>query len=142
MGWRPHDWVGAGRATTHDHPNRRRARRLRLCGGGGAGPESADQSQQGYGIAAADVDRVLEAQDAINTACGLTRDEEGSDIPLPEAIKTLQGIYRGDPEGVFQAGVSTRPRNMRKVLQDNAATLRSCGKTAEATELASVVKSS
>ena len=105
-------------------------------------PESGMQSVQGSGggvLAAADVDVVREAQDAITTACGLTRDEEGSDIPLPEAIRSLQSVYRQDPDAQFEAGVSSTPRNMETVLEDNATILRDCGKAAEADRLASVL---
>ena len=105
-------------------------------------PESGSQSVQGSGgaiLAAADVDVVLEAQDAITTACGLTRDEEGSDIPLGEAIRSLQSVYRQDPRGQFEAGVSSTPRSMETVLEDNAKILRDCGKAAEADRLASVL---
>ena len=105
-------------------------------------PESGSQSVQGSGggiLAAADVDVVLEAQDSITTACGLTQYEEGSDIPLPQAIRSLQSVYRQNPDGQFEAGVSSTPRSMESVVEDNAKILRDCGKAAEADRLASVL---
>ena len=92
-------------------------------------------------VAADDVANVLEAQDAINTTCGLTENQGGSDIPLPEAIKTLQSVYESNPEGTFAAGVSTNQRNMETIVEDNAGVLRKCGRRAEADELASVLRS-
>lgn len=108
-------------------------------------PESPKQSEQsGEGpnaLPAADVAEVLMAQDSVNTACGLTRDQQGSDIPLQNAIRTLQNIYRAGPEQQFSSGVSYSTRNMGDIIEANADTLRKCGKTAEATELSSVLES-
>jgi hypothetical protein len=116
------------------------------CGGGddpgGASsdlerPDASFNSPEG--VAASDTDKVLEAQDSITTNCGLTENQEGSDVPLEDAISTIQSIYRQNPEGIFAAGVSTRPRSMETVLKDNAQILRDCGKTAEAAELESAL---
>jgi len=77
-------------------------------------------------IAAADVDRVLEAEESANTSCGLIRDQEGSDLPLDEAVATLIDVMRRQPEGVVAAGVQNRQRNMTTIVQDVANTLRTC----------------
>jgi hypothetical protein len=104
--------------------------------------ESPKQNQQSAeSVSADDTANVLQAQDSINTACGLTRDQQGSDVPLEDAIRTLQNVYRANPDGTFAAGVSYSARNMETIVEASAATLRKCGKTAEAGELASVLKS-
>ena len=118
------------------------------CGGDDdPGASSSDPERPGQsvnspeGVAATDTDRVLEAEDSIATNCDLAENQEGSDMPLPEAVKIIQDIYRENPEGIFAAGVSTRPRSMETVLKDNARRLRECGKTAEADELESALES-
>ncbi len=121
------------------------------CGSGGgdsgepAGPsvgaERSSGSIQNETIAVADADRVLEAEDAFNTRCKLDANQEGSDMPLPEAIEIMQEVYEDNPEGLFNAGVTTTSRNMETVLEDNVAKLRKCGATAEADRLAGVLES-
>jgi hypothetical protein len=117
------------------------------CGDDDPGASSADPERPGQainspkGVAATDTDRVLEAEDSINTNCNLAENQEGSDMPLEEAVTIIQDVYRQNPEGIFAAGVSTRPRSMETVLKDNARRLRQCGKTAEADELESALES-
>ena len=121
------------------------------CGSGGGdsgepngpsvGAERSSGSVQNETIAVADADLVLEAEDSINTRCGLVKDQEGSDMPVSEAIKIMADIYRQNPEGLFNAGVTTTSRNMEKVVEDNVARLRECGATAEADRLAGVLES-
>ena len=121
------------------------------CGSGGGdtgepnGPQvgaerSSMSEQSAETVSAADVDRVLEAEDSINTRCRLATNQEGSDIPVSEAIQILADVYRISPDGVFAAGVSTQPRNMEVIIRDNAAKLRDCGAGAEAERLERVVE--
>ena len=88
------------------------------------GGEQAESSSEN--IAAADVDRVLEAQESAETACGLIENQEGSDMPLPEAVEILTTVLRENPRGVVVAGVSNIQRNMTKIVSDVAATLETC----------------
>jgi hypothetical protein len=121
------------------------------CGSGGGdsgepngpsvGAERSSGSIQNETIAVADADRVLEAEDSINTRCGLVENQEGSDMPVAEAIKIMAEVYRDNPEGLFNAGVTTTSRNMQTVVEENVARLRGCGATAEADRLAGVLKS-
>ena len=121
------------------------------CGGGGGdtgdpngpavGSERSSQSQQSAeSVSATDTDRVLEAEDAINTRCRLVANQEGSDMPVAEAIRTMADVYRQNPEGVFAAGVSTKPRNMEIIIRENAAKLRDCGDPADADRLLRVIE--
>ena len=82
---------------------------------------------------------MLEAEDAINTRCGLVENQEGSDMPVGEAVKLIADIYRQNPEGLFNAGSSTTSRNMETVVEDNVRKLRTCGASAEADRLAGVL---
>ena len=102
-------------------------------------PKMTEQSAES--VAADDVAQVLMAEDAINTACGLVENQQGSDIPLRDAIRTLQSVYRANPDGTFAAGVSTSQRTMETIVEDGAQRLRGCGKQAEADQLASVLES-
>jgi hypothetical protein len=122
------------------------------CGSGGGGDtgepngpsvgaERSSGSVQSETIAVADADRVLEAEDSINTRCGLVKDQEGSDMPIAEAIKIMGDVYRQNPEGLFNAGVTTTSRNMETVVEDNIRRLRECGAEAEADRLAGVLES-
>jgi len=121
------------------------------CGSGGGdsgepsgpsvGAERSSGSVQNETIAVADADRVLEAEDSINTRCGLVEDQEGSDMPVSEAIEIMAEVYRQNPEGLFNAGVTTTSRNMETVVEDNVRRLRGCGATAEADRLAGVLDS-
>lgn len=121
------------------------------CGSGGGdtgepngpsvGAERSSGSVQNETIAVADADRVLEAEDSINTRCGLAKDQEGSDMPVAEAIQIMAEVYRQNPEGLFNAGVTNTSRNMETVVEDAVARLRGCGATAEADRLAGVLKS-
>jgi hypothetical protein len=88
---------------------------------GGGQAESSSEN-----IAAADVDRVLEAQESAETACGLIENQEGSDLPLPEAVEILESVLRSNPEGVVVAGVNNVQRNMTTIVTDVARTLESC----------------
>ena len=106
-----------------------------------ADAEQPDQNvQSAETLPASDLERVIQAEDSVNTACRLTDDEAGSDMPLPEAIRILQTAFRTYPEGTYARPNDTQPRNMEKVVEQNAATLRKCGKTAEASKLASVLE--
>jgi hypothetical protein len=121
------------------------------CGSGGGdsgepngpsvGAERSSGSTQNETIAVADADRVLEAEDSINTRCRLTENQEGSDMPIGEAIQIMAEVYRQNPEGLFNAGVTTTSRNMETVVEDNVRKLRDCGATAEADRLAGVLES-
>ena len=88
------------------------------------GGEQAESSSEN--IAAADVDQVLEAQESAETACGLIENQEGSDMPLPEAIEILTTVLRANPEGVVVAGVNNVQRNMTTIVEDVASTLETC----------------
>ena len=121
------------------------------CGSGGGdsgepngpavGAERSSGSVQNETIAVADADLVLEAEDSVNTRCGLVDDQEGSDMPVSEAIKLIADVYRQNPEGLFNAGSSSTSRNMETVVEDNVRKLRECGATAEADRLAGVLRS-
>jgi len=121
------------------------------CGSGGGdsgepngpsvGAERSSGSVQNETIAVADADRVLEAEDSINTRCGLVENQEGSDMPVSEAIQIMAEVYRDNPEGLFNAGVTNTSRNMETVVEDNVRRLRECGATAEADRLAGVLGS-
>ena len=116
------------------------------CGGGnsngpGNGAERSGGSVQSETIAVTDADLVLEAEDAINTRCGLVENQEGSDMPVAEAIQLIADVYRENPEGLFNAGSSTTSRNMQTVVEDNVRKLRDCGAGAEADRLAGVLRS-
>ena len=126
---------------------------LAACGGGGSGDtgnpngpgvgseRSSMSTESAETVSAADTDRVLEAEDAINTRCRLVENQEGSDIPVSEAIQIMAEVYRENPEGVFAAGVSTKPRTMGTIIQENVAKLRDCGAPAEAKRLEQVLQS-
>jgi hypothetical protein len=104
-------------------------------GGGGNLENPSGSGVQSDTIAATDVDQVLEAEESINTRCGLIRDQEGSDMPVPEAVRILRSVLLENPEGVVSAGVSTRSRNMVTIVEEAAARLESCGGTGEARPL-------
>ncbi len=110
-------------------------------GGPSVGAERSSGSIQNETIAVADADRVLEAEDSINTRCRLAMDQEGSDMPVAEAIKIMTEVYRDNPEGLFNAGVTNTSRNMETVVEDNVEKLRKCGASAEAERLAGVLGS-
>jgi hypothetical protein len=86
--------------------------------------EQAESSSEN--IAATDVDQVLEAQESAQTACGLIENQEGSDMPLPEAVEILVTVLRSNPEGVVVAGVNNVQRNMTKIVDDTARILETC----------------
>ncbi len=88
-----------------------------------SGEQAASSSEN---IAAADVDRVLEAQESAETSCGLIENQEGSDMPLPEAIEILITVMRSNPEGVVVAGVNNVQRNMTTIVTDVSRTLETC----------------
>ena len=108
--------------------------------GPAVGAERSSGSFQNETIAVADADRVLEAEDSINTRCRLAEDQEGSDMPVEEAIRIMAEVYRANPEGLFNAGVTNTSRNMETVVEDNVAKLRTCGASAEADRLARVLE--
>ncbi len=85
------------------------------------GAESSSEN-----IAAADIDQVLEAEESANTSCGLIRDQEGSDMPLEEAVEILISVLRQQPDGTVAAGVQNRQRNMTQIVIDVSNTLRTC----------------
>ncbi len=87
---------------------------------------SGEAESSSENIAAADVDRVLEAQESAQTACGLIENQEGSDMPLPEAVEILESVLRSNPEGVVVAGVNNVQRNMTRIVVDVARTLETC----------------
>ncbi len=121
------------------------------CGSGGGdtgepngpsvGAERSSGSIQNETIAVADADRVLEAEDSINTRCKLVENQEGSDMPVSEAIQIMAEVYRDNPKGLFNAGVTNTSRNMETVVEDNVEKLRKCGATAEADRLAGILES-
>ena len=125
---------------------------LSACGGSGGGDtgdpngpavgsERSSQSvQSAESVSAADTDQVLEAEDAINTRCRLVENQEGSDMPVSEAIRIMAEVYKLNPEGVFAAGVSTKPRTMRTIIEENAAKLRDCGDPSDADKLERVLE--
>ena len=122
------------------------------CGGSGSGDtgeptgpgsgseRSSNATQSPESVSAADTDLVLEAEDSVNARCGLTEDQEGSDMPVSEAIQIFTAVYTRNPEGIFAAGVSTQPRNMEVIVEDNVRKLRKCGATAEADRLAEALE--
>ncbi len=85
------------------------------------GAESSSEN-----IAAADLDQILEAEDSANTSCGLIENQEGSDMPLEEAVEILVMVLQRQPDGTIAAGVQNRQRNMTQVVTDVANTLRTC----------------
>jgi len=101
----------------------------------GANVEGGGSSVQSDTIAATDVDQVLEAEDSINTRCGLVRDQEGSDMPVSEAVRILSAVMRENPQGVVSAGVSTRSRNMVTIVEEAAGRLEGCGAGGDARPL-------
>ena len=104
-------------------------------------PESGTQSVQGGSLAADDVAQIFIAEDSIATNCGLTRDQQGSDVPLGDAIETLVSIYRSNPEGSVSSGSVRELRNTKGIVEENAKVLRDCGKAAEAQRLEDALKS-
>ena len=89
-------------------------------------PSGGQAESSSENIAATDVDRVLEAQESAETSCGLIENQEGSDMPLPEAIEILTTVLRSNPEGVVVAGVNNVQRNMTRIVSDVARTLETC----------------
>ncbi len=85
------------------------------------GAESSSEN-----IAAADLDQVLEAEESAQTQCGLIENQEGSDMPLEEAVEILIAVLQRQPDGTIAAGVQNRQRNMTQVVTDVANTLRTC----------------
>lgn len=91
-------------------------------------------------LAADDVAQVVEARDSVDTACGLAENQAGSEIPLDQAIATLERIYRNNPEGSITQGFQlTEPISTETLVEQIAKELEGCGKTAEATKLESVL---
>lgn len=91
-------------------------------------------------IPVVDADRVKEAEESILTACGKQPPtQEGSDIPVPVAVKTLADLYREYPEGAYNSGNTDETKSMRTVVEDNVRRLRECGKADQATRLTGVL---
>ena len=107
------------------------------CGGGGGSLGSGQAIQAGGPtLASADVDQVLEAEDSVLTTCGAIQDQEGSDLPLREAVAILVRVYRASgPEATFAGSYNNVTRNLETVLRENAERLRGCGRVAEAAAL-------
>jgi hypothetical protein len=107
------------------------------------GDSSAEEPTQlvvGGGLAADDVASATEARDSVDTACGLTENQQGSDIPLDDAIATLQRIYRNDSEASITNGMQlTEPISVKTLVKQVVAELEKCGKPAEAAELKKVL---
>ena len=105
-------------------------------------PESGTQNVQGGGLAAEDVAQLFMAEDSIATNCGLTENQQGSDIPLGDAITTIANVYRQNPKSNISSGSVRQLRSTADIVRDNAELLRDCGKTAEADRLESVLEKS
>jgi hypothetical protein len=103
--------------------------------------ESRGQAEQSAeGLPAADLERVVEAEDRVNALCHLAGDEAGADLPITEAIRIFRDVYRMYPDATYARPEDAQPRNMKRVVVDNVRRLRHCGKAAEATELERVLK--
>jgi hypothetical protein len=105
--------------------------------------KEATQLVVGGSLAADDVAQATMAVDSVDTACGLTDDQQGSDVPLDDAVATLQRLYRNNKDASIMSGLQqlTEPITVETLVKQTAKELRGCGKVAEATELEQVVKS-
>lgn len=107
----------------------------------GGSTESPNQIVAGAeSVPSTDIADVARAQETIQITCGVGQPGMVPVVDLPTAIRTIVRVTREDPEGRFAEADSTVTRNMKKVAEDNAATLRGCGKTSEAGELEQAAK--
>jgi hypothetical protein len=121
------------------------------CGSGGGdtgepngpsvGAERSSGSVQSETIAVADADRVLEAEDSINTRCGLVKDQEGSDMPLPRRSRSWATSTARTPRASSTRASPPRRATWRRSSRTTSAGCASAAPTAEADRLAGVLKS-
>lgn len=119
---------------------------LAACGNDDPTAQPADQENAKQSVIGAesvpstDIADIARAQETIQITCGVGQPGMEPVVDLPTAVRTIVRVTKDRPEGRYAEGDSTVMRNMKQVAEDNAKTLRGCGKTAEAAELENVVK--
>jgi hypothetical protein len=108
---------------------------MTACGGSGGTKEEPELNVQGVNVAASDVERLVRAEESVQTFCGRIRDQAGSDMPIRQAVRIFVDAHRRNPEGIYAPANADRQRSMEAVVEQNAARLERCGATPEAQRL-------